>query len=161
MNIYEIDQQIASLIDEETGELLDVHAFMDLQMERERKVENMVLWLKNLSAQSAAIKKEIDNLSERKRRADRKCESLKRYIAEILGGERFATAKCSVSYIRRKSLQVQDSANLVSWLEENGHSDLVVRKEPEVSKKSVTDLIKQGTEVPFAELVENTSLVVK
>lgn len=161
MTIYEIDNQIASLIDEETGELLDVQAFMDLQMERERKVENMVLWLKNLSAQSAAIKKEIDTLTERKRRADRKCESLKQYIAEILGGEKFSTAKCSVSYHRSKSLQVQDSASLVSWLEENGHSDLVVRKEPEVSKKSVTDLIKQGEEVPFAELIENTSLVVK
>lgn len=161
MNIYEIDQQIASLIDEETGELLDVQAFMDLQMERERKIENMVLWLKNLSAQSAAIKKEIDVLTERKRRADRKCESLKRYIVEILGGEKFSTAKCSVSYHRSKSLQVQDNASLVSWLEENGHSDLVVRKEPEVSKKSVTDLIKQGAGVPFAELIENTSLVVK
>lgn len=161
MNIYEIDQQIASLIDEETGELLDVQTFMDLQMEREKKVENMVLWLKNLSAQSVAIKKEIDVLTERKRRADRKCESLKRYIAEILGGEKFSTSKCSVSYIRRKALRVQDSASLVSWLEENGHSDLVVRKEPEVSKKSVTDLIKQGDEVPFVELVENKSLVVK
>lgn len=161
MNIYEIDQQIASLIDEETGELLDVQAFMDLQMEREHKVENMVLWLKNLSYQSADIKKEIDVLTERKRRVDRKCEYIKRYIAEILGGEKFSTSKCSVSYIHRKSLQVQDSASLASWLEENGHSDLVVRKEPEISKKSVTDLIKQGTKVPYAELVENTSLVVK
>lgn len=161
MTIYEIDNQIASLIDEETGELLDVQAFMDLKMERERKVENMVLWLKNLSAQSAAIKKEIDVLTERKRMADRKCESLKQYITEILGGEKFSTAKCSVSYRRSKSLQVQDNASLVSWLEENGHSDLVVRNEPEVSKKSVTDLIKQGLEVPFAELIEKTSLVVK
>lgn len=161
MTIYEIDNQIASLIDEETGELLDVQAFTDLQMEREKKVENMVLWLKNLSAQSAAIKKEIDVLTERKRRADRKCESLKRYITEILGGEKFSTAKCSVSYRRSKSLQVKDNASLVSWLEENGHSDLVVRNEPEVSKKSVTDLIKQGEEVPFAEIIENTSLVVK
>lgn len=161
MNIYEIDQQIMELVDPETGELLDAQAFMDLQMERDIKVENMVLWLKNLSAQSAAIKKEIDTLTERKHRADRKCESLKRYIAEILGGEKFSTAKCSVSYIRRKALQVQDIASLVSWLEENGHRDLVVRKEPEVSKKSVTDLIKKGSEVPFAELVENTSLVVK
>ena len=35
MNIYEIDNAMMSLIDEETGEIKDFSAFEELQMQRE------------------------------------------------------------------------------------------------------------------------------
>ena len=37
MNIYEIDNAMFSLIDEETGEIKDYEAFEELQMQREEK----------------------------------------------------------------------------------------------------------------------------
>jgi hypothetical protein len=89
MTLYEIDQKLMELVDPETGELLDYEAFAAFQMEREEKIENMGLWVKELSAESAAIKQEIDNLTKRKTAADKKAESLKRYLSLILNGQKF------------------------------------------------------------------------
>lgn len=98
MTIFEIDQRITELVDPDTGELLDLDAFLELQMEREQKIESMALWVKELSATAAAIKSEIDSLADRKRAAERRCESLKRYLAYILQGEKFSTPRCAVSF---------------------------------------------------------------
>ena len=42
LSLYHIDQALEALIDPETGELLDYDAVEQLQMDRERKIENMV-----------------------------------------------------------------------------------------------------------------------
>ena len=161
MTLYEIDQRITELVDPETGELLDFDAFAELQLEREKKIEGMALWVKDLSATAAAIKAEIDTLTERKKSAERKVESLKPYLFEILQGEKFSTPRCAVSFRRSTSVQVDDSESLVRWLEQNGLDDCLKYKEPEVSKTEVGKLIKSGTPVPFAHLEEKQSVGVK
>lgn len=161
MTIYDIDQRILELVDHETGELLDFDAFADLQMEREKKIEAMALWVKDLSSTASAIKAEVDTLMERKRVAERRCESLKRYLAEILQGEKFTTPRCAVSFRKSTSVQVDDTEKLVCWLEQNGYDDCVKYKEPEVSKAEVGKLIKSGMPVPFAHLENKQSVGVK
>lgn len=161
MTIFEIDQRITELVDPDTGELLDLDAFLELQMEREQKIESMALWVKELSATAAAIKSEIDSLADRKRAAERRCESLKRYLAVILQGEKFATAKCAVSFRKSTSVEVEDAALLIRWLEQNGYDGCVKYKEPEVSKTEVGKLLKSGMPVPFAHLENKNSVGVK
>ena len=161
MTIYDIDQRILELVDLETGELLDFDAFADLQMEREQKIESMALWVKELSATASAIKAEVDTLMERKKAAERRCESLKRYLAEILQGEKFSTPRCAVSFRKSTSVQVDDTEKLVRWLEQNGLDDCVKYKEPEVSKEEVGRLLKSGMPVPFAHLENKQSVGVK
>lgn len=161
MTIFEIDQRITELVDPDTGELLDLDAFLELQMEREQKIESMALWVKELSATASAIKAEVDTLMERKRVADRRCESLKRYLAEILQGEKFSTPRCAVSFRKSTSVQVDDTEKLVRWLEQNGLDDCVKYKEPEVSKAEVGKLLKSGMPVPFAHLENKQSVGVK
>lgn len=161
MNIYEIDQRITELVDPETGELLDLEAFTELQMERERKIESMALWVKELTATASAIKAEVDTLMERKKAAERRCESLKRYLADILQGEKFSTPRCTVSFRKSTSVQVDDQGKLVCWLEQNGYDDCVKYKDPEVSKTEVGKLLKSGMSVPFAHLENKQSVGVK
>lgn len=161
MTIYDIDQRILELVDHETGELLDFDAFADLQMEREKKIEAMALWVKELAATALAIKAEIDTLAERKCSAERRCESLKLYLAEILQGEKFTTPRCAVSFRKSTSVQVDDTEKLVCWLEQNGYDDCVKYKEPEVSKAEVGKLLKSGMPVPFAHLENKQSVGVK
>jgi ssDNA-binding Zn-finger/Zn-ribbon topoisomerase 1 len=66
MNLYEIAAAITALVDPETGELLDFDAFDALNLERERKIENIGCWIKDLSAEAAAIKAEEDALKKRR-----------------------------------------------------------------------------------------------
>lgn len=161
MTIYEIDQRILELVDPETGELLDFDAFDELKMERDQKIEGMALWVKELAATASAIKAEIDTLTERKKAVERRCESLKRYLSYILQGEKFSTARCSVSFRKSTSVQVDDQDQLIRWLEQNGYDDCVKYKEPEVSKTEVGKLIKSGMNVPFAHLESKQSMGVK
>lgn len=161
MTIYDIDQRILELVDPETGELLDLDAFLELQMERKQKIESMALWVKELTATASAIKTEVDTLMERKKAVERRCESLKRYLAYILQGEKFTTPRCAVSFRKSTSVQVDDTEKLVRWLEQNGYDDCVKYKEPEVSKAEVGKLLKSGMPVPFAHLENKQSVGVK
>lgn len=161
MTLYEIDQRITELVDPETGELLDFDAFAELKLERENKIEGMALWVKELTATASAIKTEVDTLMERKKAVESRCESLKRYLAYILQGEKFTTPRCAVSFRKSTSVQVDDTEKLVCWLEQNGYDDCVKYKEPEVSKAEVGRLIKSGMPVPFAHMEERQSVGVK
>lgn len=161
MTLYEIDSRLASLIDEETGELLDYEAFEQLQIERESKLENTALWYKDLMAQAAAIKAEADALTERRKSAERTAERLKEYLGRALDGEKFSTPRCEVTFRRSTALEVEDPADLIEWAKRNGHDECITYKAPEVSKKAVTALLKSGMEVPHAQLVQKLNVGVK
>lgn len=161
MSIYEIDQKILSLVDLETGEIMDNAAFDELQMERETKLENIACWIKNLVADGAALRAEEVALAERRKRVERKVERLKSYLAEALGGEKFETARCSVTFRKTTKVEINDAHSAAEWCEEQGHLGVVVYSAPTVSKTELAKLLKAGEVIPGAELVENLSMGVK
>lgn len=152
MTIWEIDNELAALVDPETGELLDFEEFERLQMERERKIENMACWSVNLVAEAAAIKEQEKILEERRKKAEAKAERLKRYVDQFLGGEKFTTPKVAVSY-RKTPAHVEVDGEFMEWAAE--HDDKYLRyKDPEVNKKAIADAIKAGQDVPHAWMAE-------
>ena len=161
MKLYEIDQEIEALIDPETGELVDENAFETLQMARQDKIENLVLWLKNLTAEAKAVKEEADILLDRQRKLVQQAERLKDYIRVILDGEKFKTPRCSVSYRASESVEIEDSAALLKWAESNHFDDCIRYKTPEISKTAVKERLKSGQAVPGARICKNRNLVVK
>ena len=161
MNLYESDNAITALTDPETGELLDFEAFEQLQIEREHKIENIALWVKDLTAEAKAIQDEIKSLTERRDALKKKAQRLESYLMRFLDGEKFTTPRCVVTFRRSKSLQVEDDFSLVAWRQENGFPDCILMRQPEVSKKAITDLIQSGVDVPFAHIVEHLNMGVK
>lgn len=159
MTIWEIDRGMEALVDPETGELMDWEAFAALQLERENKVENMVLWYKNIVADVAEMKAAENDLKERRQKKERNAERLKSYIEEALAGEKFETARCAVSYRKSKALELGDGVG--DWLCKNGYRDLVVEQAPKIDKRGVTELIKGGVVVPGAEIVERQNMSIK
>lgn len=67
MNLYEINREILSCIDYETGEILDVQRLEMLEIAKEKKIENVALWIKNLESEAAALKKEKDSFAQREK----------------------------------------------------------------------------------------------
>ena len=57
-SIYEIDQQIMQCIDFETGEIVDAEKLNALQIEKDKKIEGIACWIKNLNAEAQNIKAE-------------------------------------------------------------------------------------------------------
>lgn len=161
MLLYEIDARIASLVDPETGELMDYEAFARLQMEREEKAEGLALWVKDLTARAKAVKEEADALTERQRALEARADRLKSYLDMALDGQKFQTPRCTVTFRRSSAVEVSDETALVRWLEEGGHDDCLRYKAPEVSKSAVGALLKAGVTVPGAAMVERRSVGVK
>lgn len=158
MTLYDIDSEILSCIDMETGEVIDTDKLNALQMERDAKVENVACWIKELKAEAEAIKAEKQALADRQKAAENKAESLKKWLAYALDGQKFKTAKCSVSFRTTESVEVTDEG-LESLM--NGHDDLLTYKAPEPNKTAIKQALKDGLNVSGVQLVQNTSTIIK
>ena len=160
VNIYEIDQRLLELVDPETGELLDEEAFASLQMERDAKIENLILWYKNTTAEAAAVKAEADALAKRAAALKARAERLKSRVDYLLQGEKFQTARCTASYRASTSVELLDESALAAWAVETNHEGCIVPRPPAVDKMAVKALLKSGEDVPGAQLVKKNNLVV-
>lgn len=158
MNIYEIDNAMMSLIDEETGEIKDFSAFEELQMQREEKIENVALWYKNLVAESKAIREEEKALAERRKSLENKAESLKNFVNRTLNGNKFSTSKVAISY--RKSTAVEVDDEFIDYAMKN-NNDLLTYKQPEPNKTVIKGMLQGGFDIPHAELVERNNMSIK
>ena len=159
MTIYEIDNEIMNCIDMETGEVIDTDKLNDLQMERDAKIENVALWIKELKAEAEAIRNEKQALADRQRVAENKAESLKNWLAYALYGEKFKTSKCSIFYRKSESVEVTEEG-LEALMRE--HEDLLTYKTPEPNKKAIKDAIKNdGLDVAGIQLIQKTSTIIK
>ena len=153
MKLYEIDQAIMDCIDMETGEIVNEELLNDLQMERDAKIENVALWIKELKAEAEALKAEKLAFAERQKVTENKMESLKKWLAYALNGEKFKTVRASVTFRTTDKVEVAD----IYKLDEN----YLRYKEPEADKDAIKKAIKAGQEVAGAILVENTSVIIK
>lgn len=158
MNIYEIDNEMLSLIDEETGEIKDYEAFEELQMQREEKIENTALWYKNLVAESKAIREEEKALAKRRKSLENKAESLKNFVNRTLQGNKFSTSKVAISY--RKSTAVEVDDKFIDYAMKN-NNDLLTFKRPEPNKTVIKGMLQGGFDIPHAELVERNNMSIK
>ena len=158
MKLYEIDNAILECIDMETGEIIDAEKLDALNMERDAKIENVVLWIKDLKAEAEAIKAEKLALAERQKIAENKVDSLKKWVAYALGGQKFSTAKCAVSFRNTESVEVTEEG-IEALMKE--HNELLTYKAPEPNKKAIKDAIKDGLSVAGVQLVQNVSTIIK
>lgn len=153
MTLYEIDQELLSCIDAETGEVIDAEKLNSLQMERETKIESVALWIKDLKAEAEALKAEKQAFADRQKAAENKAESLKNWLSEALNGEKFKTTKVAVSFRKTKSVLVDSVYDL--------DAKYVKYKDPDPDKKAIREAIEAGQTVKGAQLVENVSVTIK
>lgn len=161
MNLYEIDKSILELADPETGEITDWAKLEELQMEREKKLENVALWCKDLKAQAAAIREEEAALANRRKVIEVMIESRERYLEGALQGRKFETARCFVSFRRSQRVEITDERAAVNWARENERHDLIAYTLPAIKKGDLGPLLKAGEIIPGAKLTEKVNVLVK
>ena len=160
MTLYEIAQEMATLIDPETGEIRDFEAFEELQMAREEKIDNTAKWIIELEAEAKMVKERADELTERARATKKKAERLREFLQEYLQGEKRKTADYTIGYRRTESVEITDEDRAVAWLMEH-RDDALTYQQPKISKTAVKELLKAGEAVPGAELVERQSMSIR
>lgn len=147
MTLYEIDKAIADCVDEETGEIFDVEKLDALNMERDRKIENIAHLCENVKNDIAGLKEQEQIFAARRKSAEKKLDSLKEYLTYALGGQRFETVAAKVTF-RKGYETVIDDEKLIP-------SDYWTQKVTEtVNKTAIKEAIKSGKEVPGAHVSE-------
>lgn len=110
MNLYEIKREILDCIDFETGEIIDYEKLEALSIEKDEKIENILLWIKNLKAEAAALQAEKLNFAQRQKVCENQIERLEKYITDILGGEKWESAKVKASFRKSEKLKLSEGA---------------------------------------------------
>lgn len=158
MNLYEINAEMAAcvILDEETGELIgvDTERLNALELMRDTKIENLVLWIKNRVALAKALKEEKSAIDKRMKQVETSVENLKAYLKEALEGETFESQKGKVSYHTSYSTNVLDMEKLP---EEYKRYKYTV----EPDKTAIGKAIASGVQVAGAERVQNVSVIIK
>lgn len=162
MTLYEltqgIEEALEGAIDPETGEIIAsdlFEAYEALELQRNEKIENIGLFIKNLEADAKAIREEEKALASRRKTCENKAESLKQYLQFCLHGEKFQSPRLAVSF--RKSQKVDVDENRLAEIPEQ----YLRHKDPEVDKTAVKEALKAGETVPGCTLVDNVSMIIK
>lgn len=164
MNLFQIEAEIESAInnllmsvDEETGEVNEelANALEELQAERDVKVENIACYIKNLKAESAALKNEIDTFTKRKKSIDNKIERLTEYLCQnIKPEEKFKFARATVSFRRSSKVEIFNEEEIPAKFCE-------LKYETKIDKRAITEAIKAGEDVSGCMLIDSYSLQIK
>ena len=153
-SLYEIDRSIMECVDLETGEVVDPERLEALQMEREQKLENIALWIKNLQADVQMFKTEKESFEKRQKAAEKKLTSLMAYLTDNLNGEKFSTGKCAVSFRKSDRVEVYNET-----LVPKKYLTKKVTFAPD--KDAIKVLLKSGQKVNGCRLVEKLNPQIK
>lgn len=165
MKLYDIDRELRDLLDEmeidpETGEVSDdfnLAKFESLMSERDSKVEGIAVYIKELLAESEALKNEYKKLKYRSEIKAKKAERLKNFLSDYMINTkmpRFETDRVALSFRKSESVEVEDE-------------NLVPRKyfkkkiEYALDKIGIKTLLKSGKSVKGVQLIEKQNLQIK
>ena len=98
-------------------------------------------------------KKDKQSFADRQKAAENKAESLKKYLANYLAGQKFSTPKVAISFRKTSSVNVTDMSLLsIEYLK---------FADPTPDKTAIKNAIKAGASVAGAEIVEGQSISIK
>lgn len=142
-----------SIVNTDTGEIIDVDALNALKMEAREKEENIAMWIRNLDSEASQLKEQKDIFAQREKSCKAKSESLKQYLTLCLQGKKFETPRVKVSFRKSKAVEIKDETKIPK--------EFLVYKDPTVDKTGIKKAIADGKEVPGAELIERANIQVK
>lgn len=168
MSLYTIDQELKARIDslydqvDENGELKevtieDLKAIEELNQERQTKLENIALFIKNLDAEADAIKAEEESLKARRERIQRKADGLRNLMMYSLMANGDTESSSPRYHAKIRETEATDILN-----EDLIPEEFMKVKIPDPvrnpDKVAIKKAIKAGQEVPGAVLKVNRKL---
>jgi hypothetical protein len=153
--LEEIEQQ-GGEINEEQEQRLDA-----LNLSRDDKLSNWCRYLENMKLTELALSAAIDDLREKKQRAQKMHERSKEQLSRLLGAD-----------TQRVGYKWSDGVRTLSWrkstrcipmipLEQMREAFVRVRETRDFNREYATQFIKENGEIPEAVLVEGMNLQIK
>ena len=161
MKLYELTENFRNL--QELLENPDIpqemilEALNSIEGDIFEKLENIVKLLRSLEADIKIIKEEKQRLQAKQSSLENRCVNIKAYLEtslKALGKDKVKSGLFTLSIGKNPT-----SVNVVDL--KAIPEDYLKFKEPEVDKKAVLADLKQGREIPGAELIQTESLKVR
>lgn len=160
--LYELDQKIneliANSIDPETGEVSDgfIEKLDALNMERNEKIDNIMRLYKNLISDAAGGEAEEKRLSELKKSAKNRAESLKNYLSRYMeaGVEKFTSEHGKIGWRKSEKVVVQDVDTLPEEFKK-------VKVEVKADLISLKNALKEDRKIDGVSLEEHQNIQIK
>ena len=162
MNLYEVNEAIETAfnlaVDPETGEVNEEQLVLleMLEMERDKKIENIALLIKNLRADAVALKAEKEAFQKRQRQAENKANSLSNYLESVLNGEKFTTDKCAISWRRSSKIVLNEGVTVYDL-----DTHFLRMSEPELDKVAIKKALADGVVVEGVHEEPSLSMTIK
>ncbi len=164
MSLYELGEEaqiaeaaIMEWAEEHDGDISEcpmVEIMEKIEGDINEKLLGWGVWFKNVDAESAAIKAEIEKLTSRKRSLDNKAERIKGTISHFLQDKMLKNAKVVIRRTNSKQVIVSDKDALdIRFLR-------TVRK-VDPNKVAIKDAINAGEKVEGAAIVNKENVSIK
>lgn len=166
MKLYEYDDIIATLyraaesedgIDPETGMVFDITRLDALEMERDKKIENALLYEEQMKADAKEIDEYIKRLQERSRAKKNTAERIKQWLIGRM--QESGESKFETSRIRAILRVVAANKTVITNEQSIPPQYLKTKIEPDTA--AIKAALKAGEVVPGAELADSVSLTIK
>jgi len=133
-----------------------MNALDELQGELTEKADNIVKYIRNLSAEADALKAEEAALFKKRKAAENKAERLKAYISAQM-------TLCGLRELRAGlfKLRFQQTPPAISIIDESAVPEKFHRVKVEIDKLAIRDALKAGEEVPGIEVQRGEALVIR
>lgn len=161
MTLYELTDEFVQLLEMAEDMELDRQAIRDTMdmvgMEIEDKADGYAKIIKQLEADAAGMKAEIDRLSQRKTTIERNIQRLKTSLQEAMqatGKTKFKTALFSFGIQKNPaSVEIPDDAAVPSWFK--------IPQPAKIEKREVIAYLKEHGDQPWATLKQTESLRIR
>ena len=153
MNIFNEEDLMSMCIDVDTGEF-DEAMFEGLHIERDKKIENIALWVLEDEAMAKNIKEQENKLKERRETLEQRIEKRKEFLRYIAEGKKLKTDRVTVSYRTSKAVKITNEEIIPIKYK-------TVKTAVSVSKDDIKKDLQAGKTVEGAELETRISTLVK
>lgn len=164
MKLYEYNEMLDTLlntdedgVDKDTGVVFDPALLDRLEMERNEKIESLLLYAAQLTADADDIAEYVAKLNARAKAKNTKAASIKEWLCSEInryGDKRFETQRIKAVISTRSKVNIID----IDLLPEKY---IRVKTETTPDKTAIGAAIKAGETISGAELVESKSLQIK
>lgn len=163
MKLYDLThnyQNLLELLDNEDIPQDEItKALNGLEEEFDLKAENIAKLLKSMEADTKGLKDEEKRLSNRRKALENRCISLKTYLSDsmkAIGKDKIKGDIFTLSFGKcPPSVNVTDADAFKCW----GY--YWIPQEPTINKTKLLEDLKNGKEIPGAELQQKSSLRIK
>lgn len=163
MKLYEMTGALAKVWSKIDDEESDIDTLEDtlqcIEGEIEVKVEGMSRMIAMLEGDAESLEHEINRLKKKLTARDTRIDKIKAYMKQqmiFMGKQKISTPTFTVSVRNNPpALRITDESLIpASYM-------TIIPESKELNKSSIKEALKQGKEIPGAELTQGNSLLIK